>query len=71
MINTKPDLLVNKLYDRWLRPFKVAKRCSDLVSEILDSNSRNTKRVHFNLLKAANRNKNVREDIGHDAPAEE
>ena len=71
MINKKPDLLVNKFHDRWLGPFKVTKRCSDLVYEILDSNSGKTKRVHFNLLKAASRNKNVREDIGHDAPAEE
>ena len=55
MINKKPDLLVNKFHDRWLGPFKVTKRCSDLVYEILDPNSGKTKRVHFNLLKAARR----------------
>ena len=31
IINTKPDLLVNKFHDRWLGPFKVTKRCSDLL----------------------------------------
>ena len=59
MINKKPDLLVNKFHDRWLGPFKVTKSCSDLVYKILDATAGQTKRVHFNLLKAANR-KNVR-----------
>ena len=71
MINKKPDLLVNQFHDRWLGPFKVTKRCSDLIYEILNADFGKTNRVHFNLLKAASRNKNVREDIGHDAPAEE
>ena len=56
MINKKPDLLVNKFHDRWLGPFKVTKRCSDLVYEILNADTGKTKRVHFNLLKAASRN---------------
>ena len=68
MINNKPDLLVNKFHDRWLGPFKVTKRCSDLVYKILNADSGKTKRVHFNLLKAASR-KNVLDDIGQNAPA--
>ena len=68
MINKKPDLLVNKFHDRWLGPFKVIKHYSDLVYDILNADSGKTKRVHFNLLKAAGR-KNVRDDIGQNAPA--
>ena len=64
----KPDLLVNKFYDRWLGPFKVTKHCSDLVYKILNADSRKTKRVHFNLLKAASR-KTERDDIGQNEPA--
>ena len=67
MINKKFDLLVNKFHDRWLGPFKVTQRSSELVYEIFDLNSGKTKRVHFNFLKAASRNKNVREDVGHRA----
>ena len=70
MINKKPDLLVNKFHDRWLGPFQVTKRCSDLVYEILNADSGKTKRVHFNLLKSASR-KNVRDDIGQNAPTRE
>ena len=43
MINKKPDLLVNKFHDRWLKPFKVTKRCSDLVYKILNADSGKTK----------------------------
>ena len=68
MINKKSDLLVNKFYDRWLGPFKVTKRCSDLVYKILNTDSEKTKQVHFNMLKAASL-KNVRDDIGQNAPA--
>ena len=57
--NKKPDLLVNKFHDRWLGPLTVTKRCYDLVYEILNAESGKTKRVHFNLLKAAKR-ENVR-----------
>ena len=70
MINKKLDLLVNKFHDRWLGPFKVTKRCSDLMYEILYATSGKTKRVHFNLLNAASR-KTVREGIGYDAQAGE
>ena len=68
MINKIPDLLVNKFHDRWLGPFKVIKRCSNFVYEILDADSGKTKRVHFNLLIAATR-KHVHDDIGQNAPA--
>ena len=68
MINKKPDLLVNKFHDRWFGPLKVTTRCSDLVYKILDADFGKTKRVHFNLLKAASR-KNVRDDIGQNEPA--
>ena len=46
----------------------MTKLCSDLVYEISDANFGKTKRVHFNLLKAASR-KYVREDIGQNASA--
>ena len=68
MNNKKSDLLVNKFHDRQLGPFKVIKRCSDLVYEILDAIFGKTKRVHFNLLKAMSR-KIVRDHIGQNAPA--
>ena len=68
MINKKPDLLINKFHDRWLGPFKVTKRCSDLVYEILDANSGKTKQLHFNLLKAASC-KTVAEYIGQNTLA--
>ena len=58
-------LLANKFHDRWLGPFKVIKRCSDLVYKILYATSRKPKRVNFNLLKASSRI-NVRESIGYD-----
>ena len=63
MINKKPYLLVNKFHGRWFGPFTVKMRCFELVYKILDADSGKTKRVHFNLLKAAMR-KNVRDDIG-------
>ncbi|MCP6769035.1 hypothetical protein NL529_29740, partial [Klebsiella pneumoniae] len=52
----------NKFHDRWLGPFKVTKRSSDLVYEILDETSGKTKRVHFNLLKAARRTQGQEDD---------
>ena len=68
MINQKPDLLVNQFNDRWLRPFKVTKRCSDLVYKILDANSGKKKQGHFNLLKAASRKK-VSDNSSHNTLA--
>ena len=59
MINKKPELLVNKFHDRWLGPFEVIKRCSDLVYEILNKDTGKVKRVHYNLLKAASMNTNA------------
>ena len=53
MVNKNPELLSNKFHDRWLGPYEVIKRCSDLVYEILNRDSGKLKRVHFNLLKAA------------------
>ena len=64
MINKKPDLLVNKFHDRWLGPFNITKRCSVLVYEILDATSGKSKRVHFNVLKVANRKKVRRAPVG-------
>ena len=57
MINKKPDLLIKKFHARWLGPLEVTKRCSDLVYEIVNRVTQKSKRVHFNLLKAAQRNK--------------
>ena len=43
----------NKFHDRWLGPYEVVARRSDLVYDISDPNSAKIKRVHFNLLKRA------------------
>ena len=50
--------------------FKVTKRCSDQVFKIFDVESGKRKRVHFNLLEAANRNI-ARDNLGHNAAAGE
>ena len=62
MVNKKPELLLNKFHDRWLGPFKVIKRCSDLVYEIQDQETGKSKRVHFNLLKPARRENALNEN---------
>ena len=56
MLNKKPNLLTNKFNDRWLGPYEVFARCSDLIYDIRDPNSAKIKRVHFNLLKRAPNN---------------
>ena len=68
MINEKHYLIVNKFHDCRLAPFKVTKGCSYLVYVIFGAQSGKTKRVHFNLLKAANRNKAC-EKLCHNAAA--
>ena len=50
MLNKKPNLLTNKFHDRWLGPYKVVARRSDLVYDIRDPTTAKVKRVHFNLL---------------------
>ena len=53
MLNKNPNFLTNKFHDRWLGPYEVVARRSDLVYDIRDPNSAKIKRVHFNLLKQA------------------
>ena len=53
MLNRKFNLLTNKFHDRWLGPYEVVARRSDVVYDIRDPNSAKIKRVHFNLLKRA------------------
>ena len=48
MHNKKPNFLTNKFHDRWLNPYEVGARRSDLVYDIRDPNSTKIKRVHFN-----------------------
>ena len=45
----------------------MTKRYFDLVYKLLNANSKNTNRVHFNLLKAASR-KTLRGDISKNEP---
>ena len=64
LVNKNPTLLVNKFHDRWVGPYIIIKRCSDLVYEIKNPTTGKSKRVHYNLLKPATK-------MPHDNPNEE
>ena len=47
LVNKKPNLLTDKFHDRWLGPFEVVARRSDLINEIRDPTTAKVKRVYF------------------------